>query len=82
MPSARQSSSTLSRSSFSRFSSSTLCQALPPCPEELKGARDLGWMLYDLDYSDPENITPRFFRAVLRDGALDVPPWDSEEVRG
>ena len=59
-----------------------LCQALPPCPEELKGARDLGWMLYDLDYSDPENITPRFFRAVLRDGALDVPPWDSEEVRG
>ena len=59
-----------------------LCQALPPCPEELKGARDLGWMLYDLDYSDPENITPRFFRAVLRDGVLDVPPWDSEEVRG
>ena len=58
------------------------CTELPPCPEELLGERDLGWMLWDMDYRDPENITPRFFRAVLRDGALDVPPWDSEEVRG
>lgn len=58
------------------------CEEIPPCPEELKGERDLGWMLYDLDYSDPENITPRFFRARLRDGVLDVPPWDSKEVRG
>lgn len=34
--------------------------------------RDLGYMLYDMDYSDPENISPMFFRAVLRDGVLDV----------
>lgn len=59
-----------------------LCEEVPPCPEELKGERDLGWMLYDMDYTDPENITPRFFRGVLRDGVLEVPPWDSEEVRG
>ncbi len=59
-----------------------LCKDVPPCPEELKGVRDLGWMLYDMDYSDPQNITPRFFRAVLRDGILDVPAWNSEEVRG
>lgn len=58
-----------------------LCEALPACPEELKGERDLGWMLYDMDYTDPENITPLFFRGVLRDGVLEVPPWDSEEVR-
>ena len=58
-----------------------LCQELPPCPEELKGERDLGWMLYDMDYADPENITPLFFRGILRDGVLNVPPWDSEEVR-
>lgn len=32
--------------------------------------RDLGFMLYDLDYSDPENIQPQFFRAVLRRGVL------------
>ena len=58
------------------------CTALPPCPEELKGAHDLGWMLLDMDYSDPKNIMPRFFRAELVDGVLTVPPMDSEEVRG
>ena len=57
------------------------CTELPPCPEELKGEKDLGWMLLDLDYSDKENITPRFFRAVLKDGVLDVPPMHSEEAR-
>lgn len=57
------------------------CEELPPCPEELRGERDLGWMLYDLDYTDPENITPVFFRGILRDGVLKVPAWDSEEVR-
>lgn len=57
------------------------CEELPPCPEELRGERDLGWMLYDLDYTDPENITPVFFRGILRDGVLEVPAWDSEEVR-
>ena len=59
-----------------------LCEETPPCPEELQGQRDLGWMLYDLDYSDPQNIQPRFFRGILEDGVLTVPPWDSEEVRG
>ena len=58
------------------------CEALPPCPEELNGERDLGWMLYDLDYSDPENITPLFFRGMLRDGVLEVPGRHSGEVRG
>ena len=56
------------------------CTELPPCPEELKGTRDLGWMLWDMDYRDPENITPRFFRASLEDGVLKMP--DSGEVRG
>lgn len=41
--------------------------------------RDLGYMLYDLDYSDSENITPLFFRAVLKDGVLDL--RDCEVVR-
>lgn len=58
------------------------CVEPPTCPDELRGQRDLGWMLYDMDYSDPTNIRPRFFRAVLRDGVLEVPPPDSEEVRG
>lgn len=34
--------------------------------------KDLGYMLYDLDYSDRENIQPMFFRAVLRHGVLDL----------
>lgn len=58
------------------------CKTLPPCPDELIGVRDLGWMLWDLDYSDPQNITPKFFRATLCNGVMTVPPPDSEEVRG
>lgn len=58
------------------------CTELPTCPDELEGVRDLGWMLWDMDYSDAQNITPRFFRASLTDGVLTVPPWDSKEVRG
>ena len=56
------------------------CEEIPPCPVELQGERDLGWMLYDMDYTDPQNITPLFFRGILRDGVLDVPAEDSEEV--
>lgn len=59
-----------------------LCEEIPSCPACLKGTRDLGYMLYDIDYSDPEDIRPRFFRAVLQDGVLNVPPWNSKEVRG
>ena len=57
-----------------------LCEQIPDCPESLKGERDLGWMLWDMDYTDPENIQPMFFRAVLRDGVLDVPTLESGEV--
>lgn len=35
-----------------------------------------------MDYSDPENIRPLFFRAVLEDGVLTVPNHNSPEVRG
>lgn len=34
--------------------------------------KDLGWMLHDLDFSDPQNVRSRFFRARLSDGVLDV----------
>lgn len=52
------------------------------CPSELKGERDLGFMLYDLDYSDPNDIRPLFFRAKLQDGVLSVPHRESKEVKG
>lgn len=44
--------------------------------------RDLGWMLYDMDYRNAADPQPRFFRAVLENGILNVPAWDSQEVRG
>lgn len=56
------------------------CTELPECPEELRGEKGLGWMLLDMDYSDPANIQPMFFRAVLRDGVLEVPDRTSEGV--
>lgn len=58
------------------------CEECPPCPDELKGERDLGWMLLDMDYSDPANIRPKFFRAVMRNGVIDVPDPRSEGVMG
>lgn len=44
--------------------------------------RDLGWMLYDMDYCNAADPQPRFFRATLENGILNVPAWDSQEVRG
>jgi CRISPR-associated protein Cas5d len=41
--------------------------------------RDLGWMLYDMDFSNPANPTPQFFRAGLVHGVLDL---QHVEVRG
>lgn len=50
-----------------------------PIPE----TRDLGWMLYDLDYSDPADLKPLFFRAKIENGVITVPDRNSsEEVRG
>lgn len=59
------------------------CEEVPPCPDELAGKTiDLGYMLWDMDYSNPENITPLFFRAALKNGVLEVPDRDSGEVIG
>lgn len=58
------------------------CVEIPDCPEELKGRIDLGWMLLDLDYTDPSDIRPHFFRAVMENGCLTVPPMHDEEVMG
>ncbi len=59
-----------------------MCGERPSCPDELKGERDLGWMLLDMDYSDPADIRPKFFRATMRDGIIDVPDPHSEGVTG
>jgi len=52
-------------------------EADKPIPD----SRDLGFMLYDMDYSDPNDIKPMFYRAKLVQGVIQVPNMDSEEVR-
>jgi len=39
---------------------------------KLTGKQDLGWMLYDLDFSDPHDIKPKFFKAEMLDGVIDL----------
>lgn len=41
--------------------------------------RDLGWMLYDLDFSDPKDIKPMFFRAEMKSGVVEVPERNNQE---
>lgn len=38
----------------------------------LTGVQNLGWMLYDLDFSDPNDIQPKFFNATMQDGVIDL----------
>jgi CRISPR-associated protein Cas5d len=51
-------------------------------PTPIDEDRQLGWMLYDMDFTDPGSPKPKFFNAVMRSGVVDVPDWESEEVRG
>lgn len=45
----------------------------------IEETRDLGLMLYDLDFAGPQ-ATPMFFRAALTRGSVHVPARDSELV--
>ena len=51
-----------------------------PLPAPIPETRDLGFMLYDLDFSGPSPM-PLWFRARLENGSVAVPPLDSPEVR-
>lgn len=51
-------------------------------PPPIADSLDLGWMLYDLDYRNPQQPTPLFFRARLEHGCMQVPAAHSPEVRG
>lgn len=46
-------------------------EKIPTAYEDVE-EKDLGLMLYDLDYRNPEDIQPMFFRAVLKRGVLDL----------
>ncbi len=65
------------------FSCSTvrLVKDLTNEPHPIAETRDFGFMLYDMDFSDPKDIKPMFYRAQMNDGVIVVPREDSEEVR-
>ncbi|MDD9147994.1 type I-C CRISPR-associated protein Cas5c [Sporolactobacillus sp. CQH2019] len=42
--------------------------SVPTCGE----SKDLGLMLYDMDYSNPKSIQPMFFHARMKDGVVQV----------
>jgi CRISPR-associated protein Cas5d len=47
--------------------------ATPTVHASLAGERDLGWMLHDIDFAGGKQA--RFFRAVMRDGTIEVPEF-------
>lgn len=53
----------------------------PPTHPDFAGERDLGFMLHDLEFDqDPrtrkvKSTTPRFFRATMKNGIIEIPPF-------
>ncbi len=66
-----------------RFSLIESSDAMPACHESLRGERDLGFMLHDIAFDQDtktkkvRSATPRFFRAVMNDGVIEVPPFEA-----
>lgn len=58
-----------------------LIEAQAEAASAIAETRDLGWMLYDLDYTDPADPKPLFFRAQLNNGAI-ATDANQIEVRG
>lgn len=55
-------------------------QTNTPLPAPIADTRELGWMLHDMDFSNPVDPQPRFFQAEMKAGIVEVPPF--EEARG
>ncbi len=52
-------------------------ESLAPAISETK---DLGIMLYDMEYSNPKDIQAMFYRPQMNNGVVIVPPFNSEEI--
>ena len=55
-------------------------ELIPALSANDDGNRDLGIMLYDMDFSNPKDIQPMFYRAYMKEGVIIVPPFNSEEI--
>ena len=51
-----------------------------PAATPINETRELGWMLHDLDFTQPSDPQPRFFNAKMVAGVIEVPAF--EEARG
>lgn len=51
-------------------------KAVRPIPE----SRDLGLMLYDMDFSNPRNIKPIYYHPELVNGTIEVPSPSSDKL--
>lgn len=49
--------------------------------EPVQETRELGWMLYDMGFHNQEDPLPQFFNAKMKNGVIEVPDWNSDEVR-
>ncbi len=52
----------------------------PAISTEQGGTKDLGIMLYDMDFSNPQDIIPMFYRPQMNEGIIEVPPLNSKEI--
>ena len=57
-----------------------LVESDTPQPPPIDETRSLGWMLHDLDFSNPSDPQPLFFDAKLESGRVQVPAFS--ETRG
>jgi len=57
-----------------------LVGATDDLPAPIDESRDLGWMLHDLDFAQLNDPQPRFFRAQLTRGVVEVPAFERLEV--
>lgn len=46
----------------------------------LQETRDFGIMLFDIDFSDKENLMPMFYHAQMVNGVIDVPKSNSKDI--
>ena len=55
-------------------------QLQPAISEEQGGTKDLGIMLYDMDYNDKKSPQPMFYRTQMNEGVIIVRTINSEEI--
>lgn len=48
--------------------------------QPISESRDLGYMLYDMDFSNPRNIQPMYYQPMMVNGTIEVPSPTSDKL--